>query len=87
MQAAGPEPRANSWNGVPFCVDRYLKRVLNDYDSSEYLEASTPRKVLIKKMPYWEVSLRLRARNAFGAYIVTVKTFLIQDEQVIRMVD
>ncbi|TXH54187.1 MAG: hypothetical protein E6Q97_11515 [Desulfurellales bacterium] len=85
--AAGPEPRINPWNGVPFCVDRHLKQVLNDYDSSEYLQASAPRKVWIEKTPYWEVNLRLRAKNAFGAYIVTVKTFHIQNEQVIQMID
>lgn len=85
--AAGPEPRINSWNNVPFCVDRYLKQVLNDYDSSEYLQASMPQKVWVGKAPYWEVNLRLRAKNAFGAYVVTVKTFHIQNDQVISMLD
>ncbi len=85
--AAGPEPRINPWNGVPFCVDRYLKQVLNDYDSSEYLQASVPQKVWDKKVPYWEVNLRLRAKNLVGAYVVTVKTFHIQNEQVVQMID
>lgn len=84
-EAAGPAPKTSAWNGVPYCIDRYLKQTLSDYDSAEYMGATVPRKVVDKKGTYWEVSVKLRAKNAFGAKIITTKTFYIQNEQVVEV--
>jgi hypothetical protein len=82
--AAGPLPLLSPWDGEVYCVDEYLKQVLNDYESAEYLQWTFPEKVVIKKAPYWQVRLKLRAKNAFGAKIIKVYTFLIQNNVVVK---
>lgn len=79
----GPKPVSSAWDGTVYCVDRYLKDVLNDYDDSEYLEWSPVARIYLKKEPYWAVSLKLRARNGFGAKIVKQVVFLIRRNQVV----
>lgn len=37
--------------------------------------------------PYWAISLKLRAKNAFNAYRFTVMNFYIQKNKVIFAVD
>jgi hypothetical protein len=78
---AGPEPEGEG----QIAVARYLRRNLNDYDSSEFLAWTKPILVTIKGQPVWRVSLRLRAKNAFGAYIVRTPTFYIADNTVIAV--
>ena len=83
-EMAGDMPETWSYDGRVMCVDSYLRRALNDYDSAEYLEWGSPEKVKIKGVTYWQVGLRLRAKNAFGAMIVKTMTFLIQRNQVVK---
>jgi hypothetical protein len=68
-----------------WCVDRYLKYNLNDYDSSEYLQWTSPIKVIYEGEPYWAVRLRLRAANAFGGKIIKEPMFYIQQDKVVRV--
>lgn len=86
-EAAGDRPQTWSYDGRTMCVDRYLKRALNDYDSAEYVQWGEPEKVRIKGITYWRVGLKLRAKNGFGAKILTTKFFLIQNDQVVKMID
>lgn len=80
----GPRPMTG-FGGKVLCVDRYLAATLNDYDSSEYLEWSSLSVVRIKKEPYWAVTLKLRAKNAFGAKLLKAPTFLIRRNQVVKV--
>jgi hypothetical protein len=82
----GPKPDGGGWNGKVHCVDQYLKSNLNDYESSEYLEWSPVTRVDLKGEPYWAVKLKLRAKNAFGAYIVKDVVFFIRQNQVVQAV-
>lgn len=86
-EIAGPAPTTSPWDGKVYCVDRYLKGVLNDYDSAEYMQWSGPEKVKIKGVLYWRVRLKLRAANAFGAKIIKIYTFLIQNNTVVSATD
>lgn len=86
-ESAGEPPFRSSYDGKVMCVDSYLRQTLNDYDSAEYIEWGAPEKVKIKNVPYWRVGLRLRAKNGFGAKILTTKFFLIQNGQVVKMID
>lgn len=82
----GPKPENSGWNGKVHCVDSYLKSTLNDYDSSEYLEWSPVTRVELKGEPFWAVKLKLRAKNAFGAYIVKDVGFFIRQNEVVKSV-
>lgn len=83
-EAAGPIPARRNYDGKVYCVDYYLKRVLNDYDSAEYLEWRGPAKIKKKGITYWTVQLTLRAKNGFGAKVIKAYTFLIQNNQVVK---
>lgn len=80
----GKKPKNSSWDGSVREVDQYLKQVLNDYDSAEYIEWSPVTKVYVKKEPFWAVRLKLRAKNGFGAYILRDTYFLIRGGQVVK---
>lgn len=83
----GPKPDAGGWGGKVFCVDRYLRQTLNDYDSSEYLEWSPVIRMDTKEGPYWTVRLKLRATNAFGGKILKEVIFFIRHDQVVKHTD
>jgi hypothetical protein len=82
----GPKPENSAWDGRVECADRYLRTALNDYDSSEYLEWSKVTQVDLKGEPYWAVKLKLRAKNAFGAYIVKDVIFFIRQNEVVQAI-
>jgi hypothetical protein len=81
----GPKPDDRGWKGKVFCVDRYLKANLNDYESAEYLEWSPVTSIEVKGEPYWAVRLKLRAANGFGAKILKEPIFLIRQNAVVRV--
>lgn len=62
----------------------YLRNNLNDYDSSEFIEWSPVSKTYIKNEPYWSLSLKLRAKNLVGAYLLKDVTFYIRQNQVMK---
>lgn len=81
----GPKPGNSPWDGNVAPAQNYLKQALNDYSSSEYLGWTVCTKVRQGKKVYWETTVRLKAKNAFGAYIVKNVTFWIQDNQVVKV--
>lgn len=80
----GEKPENSPWDGSVRPAEKYLKEVLNDYDSSEYLGWSQVSKIYIGKEPYWGTKVKLRAKNAFGAFIVKEIVFLIRNGQVVK---
>jgi hypothetical protein len=68
---------------VPTVV-RYLEDNLNDPYSMKLLKWSRVRKVyLANRQPYWYVTLRLRAKNGFGAYILKEAGFYLRHNKVV----
>lgn len=80
----GPKPENSAYDGSVRPAENYLKQTLNDYSSSEYLSWTTVTKVYIGKEPYWGTKVKLRAKNAFGAFIVKDVIFLIRNNQVVK---
>lgn len=79
----GPKPKNSEWDGRVDPVVRYLRRNLNDYDSSEFVEWSPVTKVEVKGEPFWAVRLKLRAKNAFGAYLLKDTYYFIRQNEVV----
>jgi hypothetical protein len=86
----GPQPN-QSPDGVVLEVQHWFRDNLNDYSSSEYISWTPIKKVEIAdgtyKGKYWAVAVKIRAKNAFGAYIVKRYAFLIRFNAVIRAID
>lgn len=80
----GEKPKSSEWDGSVQPVKEYLKATLNDYSSSEFVEWSPVAVVRLKGKPYWAVRLKLRAKNAFGAYLLRDTYYFIQGGQVVR---
>jgi hypothetical protein len=79
----GPKPKSSEWDGRVDPVVKYLKRNLNDYDSSEFVEWSPVTKVEVKGEPFWVVRLKLRAKNAFGGFILRDTYYFIRQNEVV----
>src|SRR5262249_24907142 len=71
------------WGGACVECELYLKQVLNDPDSYQHVESSQP----VAEGPAWTITMRIRAKNAFGARIVKVKKFYIQQGEVVKASD
>ena len=81
--ALGQIPHQLADGRVPTVV-RYLEDNLNDPYSMKLLKWSRIRKVyLANRQPYWYVTLRLRAKNGFGAYILKEAGFYLRYNKVI----
>ena len=80
----GPKPKNSEWDGSVLPVKEYLQAVLNDYNSSEFVEWSPVVKTYIKKEPFWAVRLRLRAKNGFGALILRETYYYIRNNKVVK---
>lgn len=75
--AIGQMPHQLADGRIPTVV-RYLEENLNDPYSMKLLKWSRVRKVyLANRQPYWYVTLRLRAKNGFGAYILKEAEFYL----------
>ena len=79
----GPKPKNSEWDGRVAPVVEYLKNNLNDYDSSEFVEWSPVTKLEVKGEPFWAVRLKLRAKNAFGGYILKDTFYFIRQNRVV----
>jgi len=79
----GPKPKSSEWDGRVDAVVKYLRRNLNDYDSSEFVEWSPVTKLEVKGEPFWVVRLKLRAKNAFGGYILKDTYYFIRQNEVV----
>jgi hypothetical protein len=81
--AIGQIPHQLADGRVPTVV-RYLEDNLNDPYSMKLLKWSRVRKVyLANRQPYWYVTLRLRAKNGFGAYILKEAGFYLRYNKVV----
>lgn len=76
----GPKP---SEGELYVAFNSYLRTRLNDYSSSEYVNYTLARKVVIKGEPFWVSVLSLRAKNAFGGYILKDVTMFIRNKEVV----
>ena len=63
--------------------NRYLRPRLNDYDSSEYVNYTSAYRTTVAGQPFWASVLRLRAKNAFGGYIIKDVTMYIRNKEVV----
>lgn len=81
---AGPKPENRQWDGSVDAVREYLRASLNDYDSSEFVEWSPVVSTRVKKEPFWLLRLKLRAKNAFGAYVLRDTFYFMQNGRVVR---
>ncbi len=68
---------------LKLAFNRYLRTRLNDYDSSEYVNYTTAQKIYVKKEPFWVSVLSLRAKNAFGGYILKDVKMYIRNKEVV----
>jgi hypothetical protein len=83
----GERPTNSEWDGSVRPAEQYLKQALKDYDSSEYLGWTKVSKTYLGKEPYWTTSVRIRAKNSFGAYVVNDIKFYIRGGQVVKVED
>lgn len=83
----GERPTNSPWDGSVRPAEQYLKLALKDYDSSEYLGWTNVNKTYIGKEPYWTTTVRIRAKNSFGAYVVSDIKFYIRGGQVVKVDD
>lgn len=79
----GPKPKNSEWDGRVDPVVDYLQNNLNDYDSSEFVEWSPVTKLEVKGEPFWVVRLKLRAKNAFGGYVLKNTFYFIRQNKVV----
>lgn len=80
--ATGQAPSQFANGQVP-AVTRYLQDHLNDPYSMKLLKWSKVQKVTKYGASYWYVSLRMRAKNGFGAYILKDTGFYIRHNKVV----
>jgi hypothetical protein len=83
MLVLGPKPKNSEWDGRVDAVVDYLRNNLNDYDSSEFVEWSPVTKLEVKGEPFWVVRLKLRAKNAFGGYLLKNTFYFIRQNKVV----
>lgn len=74
----GKYPSVSSWDGVPYVVERYIKRIANDPDSIEF-EGCT---ALTYSSAGWNTMCKVRGKNAFGGKILSLYKFTIKNNQV-----
>ena len=79
----GQKPEALT-DGKIQAVDEYLSRTLDDPQSSEYITWSPVKIVFEKDEPYWTVGLRLRTKNARGAFVIRNALFYLRKNQVLK---
>jgi hypothetical protein len=73
----GPRPENSAWDGSIFCIESYLKTVMNDPDS--YSHVSTT--IAVPEGEYWVATSTFRGKNAFGALVLNSKKFYIQQNR------
>lgn len=80
--SAGPMPTQLAGGQIPVVV-RYLNDHLHDPYSMKLLKWSKPRIVYRDDQPFWYVTLRMRAKNGFGAYILRDAGFYLKNNKVV----
>ncbi|CAN5354836.1 hypothetical protein BH10ACI2_BH10ACI2_00250 [soil metagenome] len=80
----GEKPAKSNVDGSIVEVKDYLRANLNDYSSAEFVAWSPVTFVRIKGQPFWTVKVKLRAKNAFAAYLLRNTSYFIQRSTVVR---
>jgi hypothetical protein len=83
VERFGPKPQYSSWDGSFEEVKKYLSSVLNDPNSVDYDFWS---KVVMTDSG-WEIRVRYRAKNAFGALILKDQVFTVWNGGVVAVRD
>ena len=78
----GPMPSQLAKGQVPV-VMQYLNDNLNDPYSMKLLKWSKLRIVYKYDQPYWYVTLRMSAKNGFGAYVLREAGFYVKNNRVV----
>jgi LysM repeat protein len=78
---AGTEPVFN--NGKVQSIIKYIYDTFHNPYTVKYLNWSKPYLIQIGDKLYWTVSVKLRAKNLFNAYVLQVINFYIQNGKVI----
>ena len=78
----GPKP-AQSANGAIPVVMKWFQDHLHDPYSARYVHWSRVVKGLYQGEPYWIVTVRIRAKNAFNAYRLSDYIFYIRHNRVV----
>jgi LysM repeat protein len=79
----GPKP-AQLPNGTVPLVLKWFQESLHDPYSARYVSWSKLEKYYWASAPCWVVSVRIRAKNAFGAYVLSDNTFYIRQNRIIH---
>lgn len=79
----GPKP-AQLPNGTVPLVLKWFQASLHDPYSARYVHWSKLEKYYWASAPCWAVSVRIRAKNAFGAYVLSDNTFYIRQNRIIH---
>ena len=81
---AGKKPINSSWNGSVPEVKVYLEDHLKDPKSTEYIEWSPVKLIETGGHYFWEVRVKYRSKNSFGAYVIGEGIAEIQNGRVVR---
>lgn len=79
----GKKPAQNKDGAVPLILN-YFDENANDPYSMRFVKWSNVEKVYLGNEPHWKVTVKLRAKNAFNAYILSEMDFYIQHNKVVR---
>ena len=79
----GPKPTQLPNGTVPLVL-KWFQASLHDPYSARYVHWSKLEKYYWASEPCWVVSVRIRAKNAFGAYVLSDNTFYIRQNRVIH---
>jgi hypothetical protein len=80
---AGTKPVQQKDGKVP-AVMNYFNETFHDPYSMRFIRWSPIVKVYSNSNEYWAVTVRFRAKNTFGAYVLTEETFYIQGNKVVK---
>ena len=72
--------RNSSWDGSVLPVKEYLKKVLKDPKSIEYIEWFPVQEI---KGGNYKVRLKYRAKNSFGGYILSDQLFFLNSDGIV----
>jgi hypothetical protein len=79
----GPKPTQLPNGTVPLVL-KWSQESLHDPYSARYVHWSKVEKYYWASAPCWIVSVRIRAKNAFGAYVLSDNTFYIRQNRIVH---
>jgi LysM repeat protein len=79
----GPRPTQLANGTVPLVL-KWFQESLHDPYSARYVHWSKVEKYSWASQPCWVVSVRIRAKNAFGAYVLSDNRFYIRQNRIVH---